>query len=673
MSRTAILKIDIISDARKANAEFDKAAGHTSKLESSFKGLNRAADVGAAAVAGIAVVAVKSAAEAEQAVGAVESVFKDYAHNVEGFAADAAKSVGLSETQYNNFAARIGAQFKNLGVPMEELAGKTDELVSRGADLAATFGGTTADAVDALSAAFRGEFDPLERYGIAIRKSDVNARLAAEGLSDLEGEALKSAEQQATWAMVMEQSGDAAGQFSREAGTASGSMAILTAEWENAKAELGEALLPLMVELAEHLLTATEWVIANKDAIEKWVIIGAGVYGTLKTVAAGIAIYKAASTGIKTLGALFGLGQAAAAAGSAATIAAAHGTAATTTSVAWATSSTASTTAIGGLAIAAGIEAGIITLALVTAATATSAAWGIAAGSVLEDLDEVRAAAESLTEAWNLEAMTEAATGAAESVALIRGELDATAAQTAALIESLGGVSVALADQTTLWGIWSGAARDGVVAVYGEAAILAQVVGPDLRSQLEATGAQFGAWAGGAVGNADAVAAGLERTAAAADTLGGAYGRLVSPLDTFINYGDTAFSVWSSVLSGIESYVALLIRTVGRAIREMGRLIDAGRRAVSAGFWDGGLLNDAVPPEFVGEAALPPGVLFASAHPGWLGRLTTPAAQPAPAGVTNNITVNGALDPIAVADQIRNVIDQTDRARGAALTAGFRR
>ena len=101
-----------------------------------------------------------------------------------------------------------------------------------------------------MSSLLRGERDPIERYGVSIKQADVNARLAAMGLTGLEGEAAKAAERQATLALLTDQTSSALGQFERESDTAAGAQQRATAEWENAQAKLGEALLPTLVDLA---------------------------------------------------------------------------------------------------------------------------------------------------------------------------------------------------------------------------------------------------------------------------------------------------------------------------------------------------------------------------------------------------------------------------------------
>lgn len=690
MAKTAILKVDIISDARKANSGFDQASGKVSAFEKGLAGANRAANIVGAGMIALGVQAVKAASDAEQAAGAVEAVFKGNASAVTKFAENAAQSVGLSQAAYSNFAARIGAQFKNLGTPMDQLADKTNDLISRAADLAATFGGTTADAVDALSAAFRGEFDPIERYGISIRKSDVNARLAAKGLGNLEGAALKAAEAQEIQAMIAEQSADAHGMFTREAETAAGQTQRLTAEWENAKAELGEALLPLLVDAAEYLADMARWVADNKDQVVKWAkILGTAVVA-VKGITTAIKLYKIASAGVKTLKALFGLGQTAAMAGQAAGVAAAHATAATGTSAAWAASGTASTTAIGAFAVAAGIEAGVIALALAGAAGGSAIAWGIAAGKMGDSLTEfegvaipiaenVRAAWSGIFEpvasaiswaAWNARALGDAieaqtvtvlawvmlwqdgARLAAEAIAGVTGSLNA-----ASLAATLFGLTGSTALAQIAAGLALVYATGGpVIDMLNNAAIASQIWG-SLFTMVAA-----------------GIAAGLGTVIGFVNRVIGAVTAALGPTGQLGNVGRLA----GAAISGAMGAAAAVINGLaGAALRVVGALqsvISWARSAASAvanvRFFDGGFLAGAVPPEVAGVAPaglsfMPPSTVFAASAAGTLGRLgSTSAGRSGSIDARTIINVEGALDPVAVADQIRGVLARTDRTRG---------
>ncbi len=287
MAKTAVLTVRILADAKEARAGMEETATGVERFE---QRLDKLAGPAAVAVAGIGALgksAVDAASELEQSTGGVASVFGSYADEVYRYAQSAAENVGLATSEYQNLSVLIGSQLRNMGLPMEEVSGQTNELVELGADLAATFGGTTADAVSALSSLLRGERDPIERYGVSINQAAIEAELAAQGLDELTGEQRKNAELQATLSLLTEQTAAAQGQFARELDTAAGSQQVANAQWENARAALGEQLLPLVTAFSTAMAEAGVWVQNNTELVT--VLIG-----TVGALAAGVLAANAA-------------------------------------------------------------------------------------------------------------------------------------------------------------------------------------------------------------------------------------------------------------------------------------------------------------------------------------------------------------------------------------------
>ena len=276
---------------RKLGRDIDGVSRDSKGLETSTKGAAgsiKGLGAAAGAIAGTALVsfmtdAVQAAGNLEQSIGGVNAVFGDTADQIHAFGEGSADAVGLSTNAFNELVTVTGAMLKNKG--LEDFTQKSIDLVKVGADLSATFGGTAKDAVEALNAAMRGESDPIERYGISLNETAVNAELAAKGLDKLEGAALDQAKAQARIDIIMRQSADATGAFAREADTLQGQQQRLTAEWENAKAELGQALLPVLTDVMSALRGGVDVVVAVADAFEK-------IPGPVKAFAAALVGFR---------------------------------------------------------------------------------------------------------------------------------------------------------------------------------------------------------------------------------------------------------------------------------------------------------------------------------------------------------------------------------------------
>lgn len=302
---------DAATATRKLGDDIDRAGtkskglgGSLSGAASSLKGLGAAA--AGTAVAAFLTESVQAAGDLQQSLGGVDAVFKDTAQAVHAFGETSAEAVGLSRNEFNKLITTTGAMLKNKG--LEEFTQKSIDLVKVGADLAAQFGGSTADAVGALNAAMRGESDPIERYGISLNETAVNAELAEKGLKGLTGQALEQAKAQARIDIVMRQSADALGAFSREADTLQGQQQRLNAEWEDAKASLGTALLPVLTDVVGALRSGVDIALAAAGAFDK-------IPGPVKAAAAALIALRIAHDplsrmGKTTVGTMRSLGEA---------------------------------------------------------------------------------------------------------------------------------------------------------------------------------------------------------------------------------------------------------------------------------------------------------------------------------------------------------------------------
>lgn len=253
MAKSAILSVKIIGDSKGAVDAMGKVEQKSGKLGGVMKGIGGAA-LGAATLAGgaligLGVVGVKEAGNLEQSMGAVDAVFKGSADQTHKFADEAATNLGLTGNEYRELATLMGTQLKNGGTSIDELAGKTNDLMGVGADMASMFGGSTSDAVSAISSALKGERDPIEKYGVSLKQAGIDARAAEMGFKKVGGSLSDEAQQAATLSLIMDQTADAHGNFARETGTLAGQQQILTAQWGNFTGQIGMLLLPALTAL----------------------------------------------------------------------------------------------------------------------------------------------------------------------------------------------------------------------------------------------------------------------------------------------------------------------------------------------------------------------------------------------------------------------------------------
>lgn len=255
-------------DFRALNRDIAATEARFSQMGSTIKrGLATAGIAGTAALVKLGVESVKAGSAAEQSLGATETVFGKYADTVIRRSKDAADAVGLSANEYRELANVTGGMLQNAGTPLREVTKLTAELTKRAADMAATYGGSTKEAIESVSSLLRGEADPIERYGVSIKQSDINARLAAQGLDKLTGSARKQAEQQARLDLLMQQTAKTSGQFGREADTIAGKGQRLGAKVEDLEAKFSDLLIPALSAAADW---ASDEMVPALDDLHGW-------------------------------------------------------------------------------------------------------------------------------------------------------------------------------------------------------------------------------------------------------------------------------------------------------------------------------------------------------------------------------------------------------------------
>jgi phage-related minor tail protein len=97
--------------------------------------------------------------------------------------------------------------------------------------------------------------------------------MAVDGTDKLTGSAYDAAKAQAIQKIITDQGKDSMGAFGREADTAAGKQERMTAKWEDASAQLGEALLPYMETFADILKDVAKWVGDNEELVRNLAVV----------------------------------------------------------------------------------------------------------------------------------------------------------------------------------------------------------------------------------------------------------------------------------------------------------------------------------------------------------------------------------------------------------------
>ena len=204
---------------------------------------------------------IEAASDLEESTSKAQVVFGSFFDDIEAFASTAPQALGLANAQALEFTGTFGNLFVALGLSQSAAADLAPEIVQLGADLASFNNLEVTEALDKLRAGLVGEAEPLRALGININAATVEAKALELGLADASGAVDDAAKVQARYALILEQTTTAQGDFARTSDGIANRQRTLTAEFQNTRAAVGEALLPafeLLLEIAPQLTSIIE-------------------------------------------------------------------------------------------------------------------------------------------------------------------------------------------------------------------------------------------------------------------------------------------------------------------------------------------------------------------------------------------------------------------------------
>lgn len=247
-------------------------------LGDSFANAGKKLSLFSIALAAAGVKAFSMAADFEDALGATDQIFKDNADIVAEWANNLDTSYGIAKKEALEYSNLMGSMLINIGNLTEKEASKQSaKLIELAGDLTAMYGGTTQDAVRALTGALKGNNTMLDNYGMAVNEALIKAKALELGLISGTSEMTLQAKQAATLALIWEQTGAAQGQASREADGASGAMRAFRTEVANLSTELGEVLLPIITPMISKLTDFVSGLRALSPEMQSMIVGIAGV------------------------------------------------------------------------------------------------------------------------------------------------------------------------------------------------------------------------------------------------------------------------------------------------------------------------------------------------------------------------------------------------------------
>ena len=292
-SRT--LKLSILADVDKLKQSLNVGSKDVDGFAGKIGDFSKKAALAFAAVAAaagamaikIGVDAVKAASDLGETISKVNVLFGKSAKDIEKFADGAAASLGQTKQQALDAAATFATFGKSAGLSGENLSKFSIDFVKLSSDLASFNNTSPEQAINAIGSALRGEAEPLRQYGVLLDDASLRQAALELGIISTTKNALTPQQKVlAAQALIYKQTSAAQGDFERTSDGLANKTRILTAQLENAKTTIGQALLPVVLQLANFFSEKVIPIVQQvADAFGKK---SGGMDGTLTTLADGI-------------------------------------------------------------------------------------------------------------------------------------------------------------------------------------------------------------------------------------------------------------------------------------------------------------------------------------------------------------------------------------------------
>lgn len=242
-----------------------------------------AAGAAAIAVGRFGFSAIKAASDQGEALNKSNVIFGKNAGVIDRWSRSTAKSLGISRTEALSAASTFGDMFSQIGFGLDESTKLSRNVVELSADLGSFHNLQTADVLERIGAAFRGEYDSIQALIPNINAARVEQVALAKTGKESAKELTAQDKAAAALSVIFKDSAAAQGDFARTSDSLANRTKILNAQWQDLKATIGDFFLPIAARVVGWMSgTAVPAVERFVDALKGGGGLGGGG-GTLGT------------------------------------------------------------------------------------------------------------------------------------------------------------------------------------------------------------------------------------------------------------------------------------------------------------------------------------------------------------------------------------------------------
>lgn len=284
---------DLVATTVGVSAGLESAADDADVAEGGVSDLSQAADRATEALGAMGLAAsatglvaffqqsVMAASDLDESMNAIDTIFKTSNGTIYEFSANAGKQLGMTELAAREAAATFGIYGQQANLATDENAKFSVQMATLAGDMASFRNTSPEQAIGAIGAAFRGESDPIEAYGVILNETILKTRAMKMGLIENTSEALGPAVRvQVAYAEVLAQTAYMQGDFEKTSGSLSNRLKTLRADFEAQSVAVGQKLMPAAQALVSLLSGPGMVALSGTSAVVGTLADGVGALAT---------------------------------------------------------------------------------------------------------------------------------------------------------------------------------------------------------------------------------------------------------------------------------------------------------------------------------------------------------------------------------------------------------
>lgn len=214
--------------------------------------------------------AISLGSDLQEVQNVVDVTFTTMSEKVNEFAENAYKTAGLSETMAKRYVGTFGAMAKSFQFTEDQAFNMSTSLTQLAGDVASFYNLTQDTAYTKLKSVFTGETETLKDLGVVMTQTALDDFALRKGIGKTVQQMSEQEKVALRYQFVLEQLGTASGDFLRTSDGWANQTRLLTLQFDQLKATIGQGLINVLTPAIKLLNTVLEQLQAVAEAFKTW-------------------------------------------------------------------------------------------------------------------------------------------------------------------------------------------------------------------------------------------------------------------------------------------------------------------------------------------------------------------------------------------------------------------